>query len=125
MTAESACPAPTMLGIPLSLCGIEDSTGRVTVELTLDPAWQVFAEHFPGDPVLPGSATLHLMIRTAALLAPGARLGSIAHVRFGAALRPGARLRLVAIGGAHCSVRVHIGDDRRPAAQAEVRHDPV
>ncbi|MEY9836940.1 hypothetical protein [Streptacidiphilus sp. EB103A] len=91
--------APCVLGAPLTLDPVPDGTGGCSAELELDPGWPIFAEHFPGRPMLPGSLTAHLMATVAAAVPgaePGPRPASLRGVRFQAPLVPPARIRVTA-----------------------------
>ncbi|WP_406454315.1 hypothetical protein OH768_16445 [Streptomyces sp. NBC_01622] len=82
-----------LLGIPLAP-PVDRSAGAVTAVLDLEEHWPVFAEHFPGNPMLPGSAAVHLMLGLARHLDPAAR--ALRHVRFARPLVPPARIRCTA-----------------------------
>ena len=47
---------------------LDAERGLVQAQLAVDPAWDVFRGHFPGDPVLPGVYILESMAQTADLL---------------------------------------------------------
>ena len=62
------------------------STAR-QVALPADSLW--FQGHFPGDPMLPGIAQLHLVLETLKeSLGEGLRLASLRRVRFKRIIRP-------------------------------------
>ncbi|MFF9274641.1 hypothetical protein [Streptomyces griseosporeus] len=82
-----------LLGIPVAP-EVRHTDRTVTAVLDLDPGWPVFAEHFPGNPVLPGSAAAHLLLGLARRLDPAAR--GLRDVRFARPLVPPARVRLTA-----------------------------
>ncbi|MFF1925228.1 hypothetical protein ACFVW8_32245 [Streptomyces sp. NPDC058221] len=102
----SAAPEPALpvrlLGIPLTWPpGPADGCDVIERNLRLDPHWPVFAEHLPGNPMLPGSAIVHLMSELAQQLAGAARYdavhtGVLRDVRFARALVPPARVRFTA-----------------------------
>jgi len=107
--------SPELLGIPLAP-PVDRSADTITAVLDLEEDWPVFAEHFPGNPVLPGSATVHLMLGLAQHLDPAAR--AMRHVRFARPLVPPARIRCTATttrGVIVCTV-LTVEDDREVVA---------
>nr|BFD87682.1 hypothetical protein StreXyl84_70830 [Streptomyces sp. Xyl84] len=101
-----------LLGIPLTWETVRDhGADKVSARLELDPRWPVFAEHFPGDPMLPGSAVVHLMAQLARELDRGAQRGDVPartlrDVRFARPLVPPGRVTFTAErradGGVRC-----------------------
>ncbi|WP_424212996.1 hypothetical protein ACN20G_13410 [Streptomyces sp. BI20] len=95
--------APPVLGIP-SAPEPEVDADRASLLLDLDASWPVFAEHFPGNPMFPGSASVRLLLDLARRIHPGTR--GLRDVRFARPLVPPARARFTAERLADASVRV-------------------
>lgn len=66
-----------------------------------DSLW--FSGHFPGEPILPGIALIHLVwqtiIRNAGKRSEEIRLGTLKRVRFTQPVRPGENLSVTVTGG--------------------------
>ena len=81
-----------------------DAAGqRVTAHWRPDPAWEVFAGHFPDDPVVPGVLLVEAMAQAACVLGraidPSTRdlpvlLAGIDRARFRRPVRPGETVRI-------------------------------
>ncbi|MDH6117265.1 hypothetical protein [Kitasatospora sp. GAS204B] len=119
---------PRVLGAPLTVTPVADGHGGWSAELELDPDWPIFAEHFPGNPMFPGSLTVRLMSALAES-ALGAARYEVREVRFGTALVPPAVVRLRAVPDPartdtlRCQVLLSTTDGETVAARGEVtRH---
>lgn len=98
------------------------------VAATVDPAWaaRASAGHFPGDPLLPGSAILELMARAAApLLDAPARLAAVEHAVFRVRVDPARPVVVRAAPlGAH-RVEARLYADGAEAAFGRLRFEPA
>lgn len=79
------------------------------------------AGHFPGDPLLPGSALLGLMAELAARLVPGVRLVAVDRCTFRARVRPDARIVVRATRRTHDTVTASVRADGVASARATLR----
>lgn len=67
-----------------------DNEGDVVAQVTTDQLSPWFAGHFPGDPILPGIAQLHMVTETVAqVLDKQLTLQSLARIKFKKIIRPG------------------------------------
>ncbi|HEV7735345.1 MAG TPA: hypothetical protein VGR62_24445 [Candidatus Binatia bacterium] len=79
------------------------------------------AGHFPGDPLLPGSALLGLMAELAATLVDGAPLIVVERCTFRTRVRPDARIVVRARRDPRGHIATSIRVDGTPAARAALR----
>ncbi len=78
--------------------------GKVEADVYIDPEWDIFRGHFPGQPVLPGVYIIESMAQTAdiLLLLPEDMRGkipvfmSVSRMRFQRPVTPGSHMHLTA-----------------------------
>ena len=146
--AQQTAAEVRVLGVPLCPDPVPDGAGGYRAELDLDPDWPIFAEHFPGRPMLPGSFSAQLMATVATALADGAASDgtasdgtasdgadaagrqSLREVRFSVPLVPPARIRVTAApdrdrpGTVRCQILLLGAAEETVAVRGEVvRHD--
>ncbi len=77
-----------------------DSEGAVLAKVTTDAQSPWFSGHFPGDPILPGIAQLHMVIECIGrVLQQKLLLQNLARVKFKKLIRPGDVLDIHATAG--------------------------
>lgn len=79
-----------MRELALSIGRVSASAGEASVDI--DPRLEVFAGHFPGNPILPGVMLTDLVITAAARMFPQLReedFCGLAAMKFKAPVRPG------------------------------------
>jgi 3-hydroxymyristoyl/3-hydroxydecanoyl-(acyl carrier protein) dehydratase len=94
---------------------------------TVDPRFAAtLAEgHFPGEPLLPGSAMLDLMVRAARALTDGRDpLAGIAHAVFRRRVDPADRIVVRVRRGAGAAVEATVRANGADAASARLRFEP-
>jgi 3-hydroxymyristoyl/3-hydroxydecanoyl-(acyl carrier protein) dehydratase len=84
-------------------------------------AERLCAGHFPGDPLLPGSALLGLMAALAEHLVPGVRLLAVDRCTFRWRVRPDARIVVRAMRDGADRVTATLRADGRTSARASLR----
>jgi 3-hydroxymyristoyl/3-hydroxydecanoyl-(acyl carrier protein) dehydratase len=70
------------------------------LELIVPPAHPCFADHFAGNPIVPGALLLQWLCQQLQLHYPGQRVSTIMSLKFLKTLGPGDRCRLVLTAGA-------------------------
>jgi 3-hydroxyacyl-[acyl-carrier-protein] dehydratase len=104
---------------------------RAVAAKTFSPDDEVFSDHFPGNPIVPGTLLLEAMTQTAGWLTAattgfrrGTQLALVSDARFRRPVRPGVELRLVAtlesMRPSACEARVEAHADTQLAATARV-----
>lgn len=75
-----------------------DNEHRVVAQISTDADSPWFAGHFPGDPILPGIAQLHMVTETIAkVLQKNFSLQSVTRIKFKKIIRPGDILDIQAV----------------------------
>jgi 3-hydroxymyristoyl/3-hydroxydecanoyl-(acyl carrier protein) dehydratase len=87
-----------------------------------DHAEMLCAGHFPGDPLLPGSALLGLMVALAGRVVPDRRLLAVDRCTFRWRVRPDARIVVRATRDGADRVTTTLRADGRTSARASLRY---
>lgn len=107
---------------PFAEVTVRDGTARSVVRR--EHAEALCAGHFPGDPLLPGSALLGLMAALGAHVVPGARLVAVDRCTFRTRVRPHARIVVRAARNTADRVTATLHADGVAAARASLRFAP-
>jgi 3-hydroxymyristoyl/3-hydroxydecanoyl-(acyl carrier protein) dehydratase len=98
---------------------VRDGVARSVVRR--EHAEALCAGHFPGDPLLPGSALLGLMASLAGLVMPDARLVGVDRCTFRTRVRPDARIVVRATRDGDDRVVATVRADGAASARATLR----
>jgi len=101
--------------------------GERGLTATVDPRFAAAAAdgHFPGEPLLPGSAMLDLMVRAArALTDDRDPLAGVEHAVFRRRVDPAARIVVRVRRGAGAAIEATIRANGADAASARLRFEP-